>query len=188
MKKILIVAGCLVGIVVLLIIGMMAVMFFLNSSNNAYKGEYTNVLKSATPSTKKALVVYQPSRSKEFGKITDQLAKGLNESGYEVTVSYPGKHLSADVKDYSVLAFGSPIYMGKPSTALTDYMKQIKALSNKRIIVFSIGSIEATPEFEIFKTNLSGGEIYKQIKFIAKDESDEKTAYKLGLEAGKNND
>jgi flavodoxin len=185
MKKILIIAGCLVGFVVLLIVGMMAVMFFLTSSNNAYKGEYTNVLKSTAPSAKKALVVYQPSRSKEFAKIADQLAKGLNESGYEVTVSYPGKHLSADVKDYSVLAFGSPIYMGKPSTALTDYMKQIKDFSNKRVIAFSIGSLESTTEFEIFKTNLSGGEIYKQIKFIAKDKSDEEKAYKLGLEVGK---
>jgi len=185
MKKFFIVAGSLVGVVVLLIVGMMAVMFFLSSSNNAYKGDYTNVLKSTAPATKKALVVFQPSRSKEFAKITDQLAKGLGESGYEVTVSYPGKHLSADVKDYSVLAFGSPIYIGQPSTALTDYMKQIKDFSNKKVIAFSIGSMEAAPEFEIFKTNLSGGKIYKQIKFIAKDKSDEDKAYKLGLEVGK---
>lgn len=185
MKKLLIIAGCLVGIVVLLIVGTMTFMFVLSSSNNAYKGEYTNVLKSTDTSAKKALVVYQPSRSKEFAKIADQLAKGLNESGYEVKISYPGKHLSSDVNDYSVLAFGSPIYMGQPSTALTDYMKEIKDYSNKKVIVFAIGSLKSSPEFDIFKESLISGEIYKKVKFIAKDKSDEDTAYKLGLEVGK---
>jgi flavorubredoxin len=185
MKKILIVAGCLVGVVVLFIVGMMAFMYFLSSSNNSYKGEYTNVLKTTDTSTKKALVVYQPSRSKEFGEIANQLAKGLNESGYEVTISYPGKHLSSDVKDYSVVAFGSPIYMGQPSTALTNYMKEIKDLTNKKVITFSIGSMESSPELEIYKKNINVGEIYKNVKFIAKDKSDEEKAHKLGLDVGK---
>lgn len=185
MKKFLIVAGCLVGVVVFLIVGVMAFMFFLSSSNNAYKGEYKNVLESTASPEKKALVVYQPSRSKEFAKITNQLAKGLNESGYEVTMSYPGKHLSADVKDYSIVAFGSPIYMGQPSTALTDYMKELKNLSDQKVIAFSIGSLKAEAEFEIFEKSLNSGKIFKKIKFIAKDKSDEDTAYKLGLDVGK---
>lgn len=185
MKKFLIVAGCLVGVVVLLTVGVMAFMFFLSSTNNAYKGEYKNIIESTNSSEKKALVVYQPSRSKEFKKIADQLAKGLNESGYEVTISYPGKHLSADVKDYSIVAFGSPIYMGQPSTALTDYMEDIKNLTNQKVIAFSIGSLKAEPEFEIFQKSLNGGKIYKKVKFIAKDKSDEDAAYKLGLDVGK---
>jgi len=185
MKKILIIAGSLVSVVVLLIVGMMAIMLFLSSSNNAYKGEYKNVLKSTDTSAKKALVVYQPARSKEFAKIANQLAKGLNESGYEVTISYPGKHLSSDVNEYSILAFGSPIYMGKPSTALTDYMKEIKNISNKKVIVFSIGSLEATPESEIYEKSMSSGKIYMKVKYISKDKSDEDKAYKLGLDVGK---
>ncbi|HEY5583258.1 MAG TPA: flavodoxin [Ruminiclostridium sp.] len=185
MKKFLIVAGCLVGVVVLLIVGMMIFMTILTSSNNAYKGDYTNILKTTDVSAKKALVVYQPSRSKELNKIANQLAKGLNESGYEVTLSYPGTHLSADVKDYSVLAFASPVYMGQPSTTLTDYMKGIKDFSNKKVIVFSIGSVEAAPEFEILQKSINSGVIYKKIKFIAKDKGNEDKAYKLGLEVGK---
>lgn len=186
MKKFLIIAGCILGIIILLFAGMMGVMYYLNLANNDYKGDYTNVLNSTDASQKKALVVYQPSRTNEFGKIADKLAKGLNESGYEVKISYPGKHLSADVKDYSILAFGSSVYMGNPSTALTDYMKEIKnGLSDKKIITFSIGSLEAAPELDIIKKSLSSGEIYKQVKFISGNESNEDIAYKLGLEVGK---
>jgi flavorubredoxin len=185
MKKFLIVAGCIVGLIVLIFIGVMGFMYYLSSSNNDYKGEYTNVLKSTDSYAKKALVVYQPSRSEEFGKVAEQLAKGLNESGYEVKISYPGKHLSADVKEYSVVAFGSPVYMGQPSTALTDYMKEIKDISNKKIIVFSIGSLESAPELDIIEKSLNESEIFKKVKFIANDKGNEDKAYKIGLEAGK---
>lgn len=187
MKKFLIVSGCLVGIVVLLIAGVMAFMLFLSSTNNAYKGDYTNVIESTSTNSveKKALVVYQPSRSKEFSEIANQLAKGLSESGYDVTLSYPGKHLSTDVSKYSVLAFGSPIYMGQPSTALTDYMKEIKDIYNKKVIAFAIGSLESELEFEIYQKSLNNAKIDKKVKFIAKDKSDEDAAYKLGLETGK---
>lgn len=37
-----------------------------------------------------------------------------------------------DISQYSIIAFGSPVYVGEISSTLADYMKSIKDFSNKK--------------------------------------------------------
>lgn len=122
MKKVIRVTLIVIGIFVLLSGITIGGMAFVISSNNTYKGDTVNTMAGKDITSGKALLVYQPSARNTSAGIADQIARGLIDAGYEVTVSYPGKHMSPDVKDYSVIVFGSPVYMGIISDVLTDYM------------------------------------------------------------------
>lgn len=181
--------GKVIGFIFLALILLMIIAIiyfvFISKSNDAYKGDYMSVLKKDDSSAPKALLVYQPSRGKASSKIANELAKGLNDAGYEVTITYPGKHLSSDITQYSVVAFGSPVYIGKPSAALTGSMKQISDYSDKTVIIYSVGQSPEAPELDVVKECLNGKEPDYTKKFIAKDESKGQIAYDLGLKAGK---
>lgn len=45
-----------------------------------------------------------------------------------------------DISQYSIIAFGSPVYVGEISSTLADYMKSIKDFSNKKILLFVTGA------------------------------------------------
>lgn len=92
---------------------------------NSQKGSKVEVLSSSQPSPQKALIIYQPGISDISSRIAHQITKGLNDEGYEVTMNYPGDHLSADVSKYSLLVFGTPVYSEQPSKALIDYISRI---------------------------------------------------------------
>ncbi|MDF2989419.1 MAG: hypothetical protein K0R50_4929 [Eubacterium sp.] len=185
MKKVLIVFMIVIGIIVLLIGICIGGMAFIASSNNRYKGDYKATLPSSSASAPKALVVYQPSMKKTAANIADQIAKGLQDSGYEVTVSYPGKHLSPDVKDYKVVVFGSPVIMGKPSAALTDYISGLQNAADKKTAVFSVGSLDEAPELDIVEKSFKAAAINKKTKFKGTDKTSLDTAYEFGLDLGK---
>ena len=75
------------------------------------KHEYndrTEYLKSSSASPKQALVVYQPSVTPAAHDVAYAIAKGLSDTGYDVKLTNPGKHLSLDISAYSVIVFGSP--------------------------------------------------------------------------------
>lgn len=186
MQKVLIVIGCIFGALILVIIALMIFFAIFTSQNNSYKGDFTSVLKSKEASPKKALVVFQPSVTGSASTdIANELARGLNEAGYEVTLTYPGKHLSADVSAYSLLAFGSSIYIGQPSTQLTDTMKLIPDYSGKKIILFAVGGNTPAPEFDVLKAALGGAAVDYTEKFVVGEADKAQKAYNLGQKAGK---
>ncbi len=45
-----------------------------------------------------------------------------------------------DISQYSIIVFGSPVYVGETSSTLADYMKSIKDFSNKKILLFVTGA------------------------------------------------
>ncbi|EKX79494.1 flavodoxin [Clostridium botulinum] len=125
--------------IVLLISVMLLFSWFVKGNSKDY-GENSKVLKSDKVSNKKALVVYQPSKSKLTEKIAKQIAQGIKDEDYEVTINYPGKHMIEDISQYSIIVFGSPVYVGETSSTLADYMKSIKDFSNKKILLFVTGA------------------------------------------------
>lgn len=171
-----------IGLIVLFIVFIL-IMMMITKSNNAYKGDYKTTVKNDDSSAPEALVIYQPSKS-DSKKIADQLAKGLNESGYEVTITYPGKHVSEEISQYSLLAFGSPVYFGKPSENLTKTISRMKDLTDKKVILYSVGKLTDAPEFEEVKKSLNGKEPDYSVKFSTKDNV-EKQAYDMGIKVGK---
>jgi flavorubredoxin len=183
LKRILAGLGIFVGVVILSAVAAMLAI----SSTNASKGNHEEILKSAQDEPKRALVVYQPSVSDVSSGVAHRIARGLNDGGYEVTLNNPGDFLPDDLSQYDVVVFGSPVYMGKVSDALTGYMKRITALPAGRIVLYSTGSVmEVTGELDAMESLLSGTTAYKKVKFDAKiPGSNDSLAYDLGSELAK---
>ena len=129
----------LIGVIVLSVCGTFAVMTYipsrLNSQYQSSPQHYT-----APNSVGKALVIYQPAWTDITKNAADALAKSLNNKGYDVTVNYPGSFLPQDVSNYAVLVFGTPIYNSKGSLLVVNYLKELKGLSGKKVILFTTGS------------------------------------------------
>lgn len=129
----------LVAIITLYVIGTIAVMTFiptrLNSQYQSTPQHYT-----ATKPVGKALVIYQPAWTDITKNAANALAKSLNDKDYDVMVNYPGSFLPHDVSNYAVLVFGTPIYNSKGSPLVVNYLKRLKGLSGKKVILFTTGS------------------------------------------------
>lgn len=152
------------------------------------KHEYADkreVLTTKPENPEKALVVYQPSLTPASSDVAHAIGKGLQDSGYEVTLNTPGKHLSADISNYGIVVFGSPNYGGSPAEPLLDYLKRIGSFAGKRVILFSTsGSAEGRLEFDKMEALLQGVKPYKTVKFKAGEtESNKAAAYQSGMDA-----
>jgi len=179
LKNILIIGGI---VIVAFIIVSQAVKVCFTASLNAPKPGNPEIL-SANPNAKKALVIYQPGITAISAKVAHQIARGLNDKGYEVTLDYPSAQLSADVSPYAVVVFGSPVYGEQPSKALTDYISRIKGGGSSRIVLYETGGFKYYMGMDVMEKCLSGGKAFKKVKFLtsAKKENDT-LAYNLGKE------
>lgn len=175
------VIGILILTILLIAVIFIVVMVLIVKSNDAYKGDYLSILKNSDSSAPKALIVFQPSKSKTSVNVANQIAKGLNDAGYEVTITYAGKHVSSDISEYSLVAFGSPVFVGKPSKMITDTMKKISDFTGKTIILYSVGKSSEEPEIDVLKQCLNGKAPDYTEKFIADDDANDDKAYELGL-------
>ncbi len=135
----------------------------------------------------KALIVYQPSVTKATDEAAHSLARGLNDSGYEVTLNSPGDHLPADISGYSVIAFGFPVYGSTVPEALKAYIRRVGDFSGKRILVFSTAGFSNKPGAELDQIiELIGAQPYANAKWICSDKNKMLAeAYELGLNAAK---
>jgi flavodoxin len=166
-----------IGIIIFLIIGILIFAFFAKANSKNW-GDNEKVLESDKVNAEKALVVYEPSRSKLTTKIAEKIAEGINDAGYEVTVNNPGKHMPVDISKYSVVVFGSPIYMGQTSSILSDYMKDIVDFSNTKILLFVTGKQINNGELDKMEAELGNAKAMKvEFKNGVEDES---KAYELG--------
>ncbi len=181
--------GKVIGIVFLafIVIGiiLMGIMFYFVKINDSYKGDYKSILHNSNAAAPKALVVYQPTRSKDAKTVADQIAKGLNEAGYEVTLTYPGKHIPKDLSDYSLVSYGSAVYGGKLSAVLIETIDNVENHSDKTVILYSIGMAEQTPEFDLIKEKMKGKVPDYSTKFKAGSKENSQKAYEFALKAGK---
>lgn len=185
-KKILIGAAITVGAIFALMILFGLTMFLVVSVNNRSAGSKEEILNGSQQASKKALVIYQPSKSDISSQVAHQIAKGLNAGGYEVTLNRPGDYLSNDISKYSVVVFGSPVFAGQISKALTNYMSKAKVSSSNKIVLYSTGSIQQTTELDNMEKFLNGSKAFKKVKFYtsAKTKND-KLAYDLGTQLSK---
>lgn len=170
------------GFVILMVVAVLGFSWFVKANNKDY-GDNSKILKSDSVNVKKALVVYQPSRGKVTNKIAEQIAKGINDSGYEVTINYPGKHMPKDISQYSVVVFGSPVYIGKTSSTLSDYMKSIKVSENQKVLVFVTGAKLSNGELDKVETQLGSRKATEKVGF-KNGTKDESKAYEIGKKIG----
>ncbi len=150
-------------------------------------GDRTEVLKSTSAQTEKALVVYQPSLTEASHDVAYSIARGLNDSGYEVTITNPGKHLSTDISKYGIIVFGSPNYGGSVAEPLSEYIRRIDDFTGKRVILFSTsGGTDIMPELEKTAALLHGTKPYSMVKYpFTEGEKNKAAAYQTGVEAAR---
>lgn len=129
----------LAGILALSAIGTVAVMTYIPTRLNLQYQSAPQHYPANNP-VGKALVIYQPAWTDTTKNAADALAKSLNRKNYDVTVNYPGEFLPQDVSSYAVLVIGTPIYNSKGSPLVVNYLKSVKGLSGKKVILFTTGS------------------------------------------------
>ena len=149
-----------------------------------YYGDRTEMLKSDSETPLKALVVYQPSLTSASYDVALSLAKGIRASGYDVLISNPGKHLSADISNYQIIVFGSPNYGSSVAKPLIEYISQIDSFTGKKILLYSTsGAVEIMPELEKLSQLLKNTEPYAMVKFqFNEKEKNIEEAYNIGFE------
>ena len=152
----------------------------VNTNNSVHKSEEIT-MSSKSSSNRKALVIYQPAILGSVTKdIAKNIAKGINDNNYEVTINHPGDYVSKDVSKYSIIVFGSPVYLGNMSTALTKYIQSVSSFNDKKVILFCTGSAKLQEEFDSTKASFSGVKSIQKIKFITSDKNLDKEAYDIG--------
>jgi len=163
-----------------IILGAIAGMLVI-SSTNWQKGSHEEKLQASGKTLGQALVIYQPSVSNVSSRMAHQMAQGLSDSGYNVTMNYPGDKLSYKMSDFNIVVFGSAVYMGKPSTALTNYLSSLKDYSSAKIVLYSTGSmLNNQKEFKYMESALGGATPCKTIKFDAQKKTNDEAARDFG--------
>jgi|SRR5690554_315283 len=185
MKCVLSGIGILFGLVIIFMLLTVGAVFAANKA----KRDNEQVLPGKGETPKKAIIIYQPVLTKVTTRMAQQLAVGLNDGGYEVTLNHPGKHLSTDLFGYELIAFGSPTYAGQMTKALTNYMARVCPQLAKtkgealRIVLFATGGVDQTEEFDRLAETLAGLNVVKKVKFSpGSKEKNEQIAYDLGFE------
>jgi flavorubredoxin len=173
------------GIIVIFILCIIAMVIMINSANKQ-KDSDEEILGAKNNAVKSALIVYQPAAFSGITKrIAHKIGEGLSDGGYKVTLNYPGTKLNTDISKYSIVVFGSPTYVGKPLSIVTDYMSRIKDFSSKKVIIYSTGGDkENKSELNEMEKVLNNAKVYEKIKFLDSSK-DDNNAYNLGKKLSK---
>ena len=168
MKKLKIVGITVGAVIVIVIIAMIILVISIENKINSPQGDAEVILQGTHSNSKKAIVVFQPSMFGNTNTIAGEIGRGLNESGYEVTINHPGEHLSADLSSYEVIFFGSPIYAGQISSVLKEYMQEVSFSDNSKVILFITGLLE---ENELYRMDdiPQNDILYAKVKFFANE-------------------
>lgn len=149
---------------VMIVAGIVTINSLMSCIKKEYKPDETIVGSGA----KKALLIYEPSKSDVAKEVTMSVAQTMKDAGYTVTINYPSKELSYNWEGYDVIAFGSPVYFGSVSPALKEYV-QNKQVENKKIFIYSIGSSDDPKELEEMSSWTSNNNNIVKAKCLSKD-------------------
>lgn len=144
MKKIL--KAIVFTFLAIILLGMLWFAWASHANKTEHKSNPINY-ESKKEEAKKALLVYQKSRTSFSNNLAVSVAESLSENGYNVLMNYPGDYLSKDLSEYDLLIFQSPVYMATPSPVLTDYIKSIENYGDAKVIFYSTGMLDTTEEF-----------------------------------------
>ncbi len=160
----------LIGMLIFVLLVATGVMFsWFIAQNNRAAASNPIIYGQNDEDAKKALIVYQPSRSGITDRIANAIAEELNESGYYVYMDHPGDHLPINIAEYKVVMFGSPVYVGRPSGALLTYMQRAVFDEKQNIYLFVTGGVKDSPEWESMENAIQGKAVAKDRKKFLMD-------------------
>lgn len=153
-------------------------------SFRANKIHYKNspIQYTSETAAKKALIIYQKGRSSLSSAVAGEIASGLKKDDYDVLVNHPGDFLPADLSEYDLVMFGSPVYVSSLSPVLEEYIKSVDYFGNAEIIYYTTGVLETGEELKtiadtfdnvtftgivkIAKADMDQGVVYRKIRDI----------------------
>ena len=169
-------------VLVLLFIVTMGIWFYwANKANSIHLKSNKVEIKAKNPINKKALIIYQKGRTKFAENIAKKLGEGISDSGYDVTINYPGDYMQDNLSEYSLILFGSSVYMSGYSKVLEEYINRIKDFGNGKLVIYTTGMLKEKLELDALETLFKGKKVDEKFK-IVKSDSYEQEAYRKGLD------
>ena len=122
------------GFILLIGMGIFLMYHTVTSINKEYEPK-ENIINGGE---KQALLIYEPSISSLTEDASLKIADVMNKKGYTVTINYPSDELKYDLDKYDTIVFGSPVFAGKVSPVLEEYIER-NSIENKKVIVYTTG-------------------------------------------------
>lgn len=181
MKKKKIILAC----IAVVLIGVIGWAYWVVSVNSKVFDDIYTEYASSQVNAKNAILIYQPSRTSFSEDVATDIAKGLNDSGCNVTLTTANDKLTKDLSKYQIIVFGTPIYMGQYSSTIKEYVKSIENYGEAEVFFYCIGMLESTGELESMKNLFKGQNLIEVVK-ISKSKciEDKLYAYKYGCQIG----
>jgi menaquinone-dependent protoporphyrinogen IX oxidase len=146
MKKILIVGVAVVVLVVLIGSAFATLSFDLIS----YTATGSETLNPTGKLMGRALVAYNPGFSGAAKQAATKIAEALQAKGYTVDLAGVRSAKAHNATNYDIIVAGGPMYWGKASLSIEEYLKALTLTSQTKLGVFvTTGSSEyASSDFE----------------------------------------
>lgn len=143
------IAGVAIGVACLLIAvvlgGFIAFMAYVGSDTLSSRATDSELLEPGGGPAGKALVVYNPGLSGAPKEAATKIAGDLNAQGYEVMLAGVKSDAATDVSGYDVIVAGGPIYGGKVSPSVYEYLETLAPPADAKVGVFAIGGSTSKP-------------------------------------------
>lgn len=163
MSKILMYVG--IPLLILIIILVLTGIYLSNVLNKVHQPNEVTIGKGE----KSALIIYSPSNSNGTENMSKSIADTLSKNDYTVKINYPSDNLKYNLKDFDTIIFGTPVYMGKISSPLENYIKS-QNIKNQNVILFVTGmAVDKHDEEETMKTWLDTSNSINTIKVKKND-------------------
>jgi len=82
-----------------------------------------------------ALIIYHPGLSSFMKDVAYAFADGLVENGWRVEITTASSQAPTDLSGYSLLALGSPVYAGNPSSTIKRHLERIGDLQEIETVI-----------------------------------------------------
>jgi len=103
----------------------------------SYTATGSQTLSPSGTSVGRALVVYDPGLSGAPKQAAVKVADDLKAGGYIVDLAGVRSSTAQNTSGYDIVVVGTPLYGGKASGSITDYLKGIALEKNVRLGVFA---------------------------------------------------
>jgi flavorubredoxin len=133
MNTVLLVALIAVGVIFALLVLAFAAITFDASSLTATDSQTLNP--SGTQAGK-ALVVYNPGFSGAAKAAAEKIANDFQASGYSVDLAGVKSGTACNMEKYDVVVAGGPMYFGKASSSIENYLKTLNLKDNAKLGVY----------------------------------------------------
>lgn len=144
---------------VIIVAGVLGFVFFKINSDYVSEIDVINADGSEI-----ALIIYHPGLSSFMNDVAYAFADGLVENGWRVEITTASSQAPTDLSEYSLLALGSPVYGGTPSTPIKRHLERIDDLQGiDTVLLVTSGGSDGGAEASMQQTVEEHNGIVKEV-------------------------